>query len=264
MSNMESKELLQAKALGCLEAEDDALITKLMNEDENFPWQELGHYQNLVAFLPTLFDVEIPDPEVKDSVARKLYELGEKIKAEKEGEVKHSTITKESEANKIEEEGFILEEEPIEKVEIQEVTKDATNVGYASTGISIKEHGAIVQKPSMDEKKVIREPVMKKQQGTPQTKAARIHQKKEFELKSDESYRSKFSGGSGIGESSTSKNRFILTILLFAVTLLGLIFVYFILSSDIQENKDKIERLEKQIGTEIILDNTLLHKSFIT
>jgi hypothetical protein len=49
MSNMESKELLQAKALGCLDPEDDALITKLMKEDENFPWQELGHYQNLVT-----------------------------------------------------------------------------------------------------------------------------------------------------------------------------------------------------------------------
>ncbi|MCH6574331.1 MAG: hypothetical protein IH795_03865, partial [Bacteroidetes bacterium] len=63
-------ELLQAKALGCLDPEDDALFTKLMKEDENFPWQELGHYQNLVAFLPTLLEIEVPDREVKDNIAR--------------------------------------------------------------------------------------------------------------------------------------------------------------------------------------------------
>lgn len=260
MSNMESKELLQAKALGCLDPEDDALITKLMKEDENFPWQELGHYQNLVAFLPTLLDIEVPEPEVKDNVARKLYELGEKIKAEKEGEVKQHTIAKEAELDKIEEDGFILEEEPIETAEIPVVEEDLADVDSTNSGISIKEHGVNLQKPLMDEKKVMREPLMKKQGRGPQTKTTHIQPKKEFELKSDKSYVSNFSTGAADSESSTSKSGLIVTIILFVVTLLALIFVYFKLSSDIQENRDKIDTLERQIGTEIILENTSTHK----
>ena len=264
MSSVESKELLQAKALGCLDPEDDALITKLMKEDENFPWQELGHYQNLVAFLPTILDIEIPEPEVKDNVARKLYELGEKIKAKKEEEVKQNTIAEEVKLNKIEEDGFILEEEPIEKTEIPEITEDPVSVGKTKTGISFKDHRVQQQDALNDRKKVIREPLKKKQRVEPETRKISRQQKKEYEPAYDESYPSEFSSGSRIGERSKSKTRFILSIILFAVTLLALIFVYFILSTDIQENRDKIDRLEKQLGTEIILENTSIHKSFYT
>jgi hypothetical protein len=261
---MESRELLQAKALGCLDPEDDALITKLMKEDKNFPWQELGHYQNLVAFLPILLDIEAPEPEVKDNVARKLYELGEKIKAEKEGEIKQNTITEEVELDKIEEDGIILEEEPIEKAEIPVVGDDMVDVGDTTNGISFKEHGVQLQEPLNDGKKVIQDPLMKKQKGGHETKTPPIQPKKEFEQKSDDIYISKYPAGDTYGGSSTSKSGLILTIILFVVTLLALIFVYFILSSDIQENRDKIDRLEKQIVTKIILENTPAQKSFNT
>lgn len=264
MSNMESMELLQAKALGCLDPEDDALITKLMKEDESFPWQELGHYQNLVAFLPTLIDIEVPEPVVKDNVARKLYELGEKIKAKKEGEVKQNTIAAEKKMDKIEEDGFILEEGPIEKDEIPVVEEDLVDGGDNIDGISIKEHGEILQKPSMDEKKVLREPVMKKQQGGPGKKTTPIQQKKKFKQKSDESYVSKYSDGAASGISNNSKRGLVLTIILFAVILLALIFVYFKFSSDIQENRDKIDRLERLIGVDIMIENTTTHKTLIT
>ena len=263
MGNMESKELLQAKALGCLDPEDEALFTKLMKEDENFPWQELGHYQNLVAFLPTLLDIEIPEPEVKDNVARKLYELGEKIKTEKK-EVKQNTIAKEKELDKIEEDGVILEEEPIEKAEIPAVGEDLADVGNTNKEISFKEHGVLLQSPSNDEKKVMREPLIKKQQGGPETKTTPTQPKKEFEQKSVKSYVSKFPAGAADGESSKSRSGLIVTVILFVVTLLALIFVYSKLSSDIQENRDKIDRLERQIGTEIILENTSTHKTFNT
>ncbi|MCH7773729.1 MAG: hypothetical protein IH784_04890 [Bacteroidetes bacterium] len=264
MSNMESMELLQAKALGCLDSEDDGLFTKLMKDDENFPWQELGHYQNLVAFLPTLLEIEVPDPEVKDNIARKLYELGEKIKAEKEEDVKQNTIAKEEELDKIEEDGIILEEEPIEKAEIPAVGEDLADVSNTNKEISFKEHGVLLQSPSNDEKKVIREPLIKKQQGEPETKTTPTQPKKEFEQKNVKNYVSKFPTDAADVESSKSKSGLIVTIILFVVTLLALIFVYFKLSSDIQENRDKIDRLERQIGTEIMLENISLHKTLNT
>ena len=253
MSNIESMELLQAKALGCLDPEDDALFTKLMKEDEDFPWQELGHYQNLVAFLPTLIDIEIPEPEVKDNVARKRYELGEKIKTEKEEEL-----------DKIEEEGVIIEEEPNEKAEIPVVEKDLDDVSDANKGISFKEHGVLMQSPSNDEKKIIRKPLIKKQQGGSGTIITPTKPKKEFEQKSVKSYISKFSTEAADGESSKSKSGLIVAVIFFVVTLLALIFIYFKLSSDIQENRDRINILEKQIVAEIMLENTLLQKDFNT
>ncbi len=262
MSNMEAKELLQAKALGCLDPEDDALLTKLMEDEENFPWQELGHYQNLVAFLPTLIDIEIPEPEVKDNVARKLYELGEKIKAEKE-EVKQDKIVEE-ESDKIEEDGVIIEEEPVKKAEIPAVEKYPDDVDTTNNGISIKEHGVLLQTPLDNKEKVMQEPPIKQQQGGPETKTTPIQSKKELEQKGVQSRVSKFPTETTHIKSSKSKGGLLVTIILFVVTLIALIFVYFKLSSDIQENKDKIDMLQRQIGAEIMIENPSIYKSFNT
>ena len=112
MSLAQAKDLIQAKALGCLDEEEEKLFAKLL-EEADFPWQELGQYQNLVAFLPTLLDIENPDKEVKDNIARKLYEYGEKIKVEEETEnVAESENQLEDSLNEIKEEGVVIEEEP--------------------------------------------------------------------------------------------------------------------------------------------------------
>ena len=259
MSNVESMELLQAKALGCLDPEDDALFTKLMKEDENFPWQELGHYQNLVAFLPTLLDIEVPEPEVKDAVARKLYELGEKNKVEKDENVKQNRIAKEAE---IEEDGFVIEEGPVEYVELPPDGEDLAKVDNIENGISIKEHDTPLPNLLNDEKKVERAPLKKQQQV--KTETAPTKPKKEFEQKKVKSYVTKYPAGAADSESSKSKVGLIVAVILFAIALLAVIFVYFNLSSDIQENRDKIDMLERQIGTKIILENTPTHKIFNT
>ncbi len=261
MSNVESMELLQAKALGCLDPEDDALFTKLMKEDENFPWQELGHYQNLVAFLPTLLDIEVPEPEVKDDVARKLSEHGEKDKAETDEDVKQNTIAKEAE---IEEDGFVIEEKPVENAELPAVGEDLAKVDNIDNGISIKEHEVPLQDLLNDEIKVKQEPLIKQQQGKTETKTTPVQPKKEFEQKKVKSYVTKYPAGAADSESSKSKVGLIVAVILFAIALLAVIFVYFNLSSDIQENRDKIDMLERQIGTKIILENTPTHKIFNT
>ena len=258
MSNMESMELLQAKALGCLDPEDDALFTKLMKEDENFPWQELGHYQNLVAFLPTLLDIEVPEPEVKDNVARKLYELGEKNKVEKDEDVNQNTIAKESES---EEDGFVIEEEPVENAELPVVGEDLTDVENTTDGILIKEHEVPLQDLLNDEIKVKQEPLKKQQHGKTETKTPPVKPKNEFEQKKVKSYVTKYPAGAADSE---SKVGLIVTVILFAIALLAVIFVYFNLSSDIQENRDKIDMLERQIGTKIMLENTSINKIFNT
>jgi len=166
--------------------------------------------------------------------------------------------------DKIEEDGFILEEDPIETAEISPVGEELADVDSTNSGISIKEHGVNLQEPSMDKKKVMREPLMKKQQGEPEIKTTPIRSKMEFKQKNVERYVSDFPVGPAEGESDASKRGLVVTIILFVVTLLALILVYFILSSDIQENRDRIDILEKQIGVKIIMENSPTNKNFST
>jgi len=67
--------LLYPFALGCLEREDYELMMEYFKSNQDYPWQEFGEYQNLVALLPSFLNIEIPDVLVKDRVARKLYRL---------------------------------------------------------------------------------------------------------------------------------------------------------------------------------------------
>lgn len=67
--------LLHAFALGCLEREEFDLMMEYFKSNQDYPWQELGEYQNLVALLPSFLNIESPDSRVKDMVARKLYRL---------------------------------------------------------------------------------------------------------------------------------------------------------------------------------------------
>ncbi|MFA6978427.1 MAG: anti-sigma factor [Ignavibacteriaceae bacterium] len=67
--------LLHAFALGCLEREEYDLMMEYFKSNQDYPWQELGEYQNLVALLPSFLNIESPDARVKDMVARKLYRL---------------------------------------------------------------------------------------------------------------------------------------------------------------------------------------------
>ncbi len=38
-------------------------------------WDELGEFQNLTALMASILTVEMPEPEVKEKVAQKLYSL---------------------------------------------------------------------------------------------------------------------------------------------------------------------------------------------
>lgn len=67
--------LLYAYTLGCLENNDFIELHDYLKNNGDFNWQELGEFQNLTALLPSFLEVEEPNPQVKDKVARKLYRL---------------------------------------------------------------------------------------------------------------------------------------------------------------------------------------------
>ena len=74
-------EFLYAYAFGCLDEDDLKSLTNYLASNEDYFWQELGEFQNLSALLPSILNIEKPEPEVKDKVARKLYRIRNEIKA---------------------------------------------------------------------------------------------------------------------------------------------------------------------------------------
>ena len=117
MDKSKAIDLIKAHVIGCLEDEDIATLNSSMENDDDFPWQELGKYQNLVSIIPSSLQLELPNQELKDKVARKLYSIRDEIIASKQKE----TIS--------EEEQDTIEEE-IDMEEISDVKEE---------GIEIKE-----------------------------------------------------------------------------------------------------------------------------
>lgn len=75
--------MLQAKALGCLDAEENKELQEFIDAGHVFPWDELGSYQNTVSLLPLALQLEAPDAELKDRVALKLIKLSEQLRINK-------------------------------------------------------------------------------------------------------------------------------------------------------------------------------------
>jgi len=79
--------LLYPFALGCLEREEYDLMMEYFKSNQDYPWQEFGEYQNLVALLPSFLNIELPDVQVKDRVARKLYRLRDQQRPQRNTQV---------------------------------------------------------------------------------------------------------------------------------------------------------------------------------
>lgn len=84
MDKETASEMIQAKALGCLEINDRKILDEYINLGGEFPWKEYGEYQNLAALLPIILEIEAPQISVKDKVARRIYDAIAELKAKKD------------------------------------------------------------------------------------------------------------------------------------------------------------------------------------
>jgi hypothetical protein len=100
--------MLQAKALGCLDADDEKDLQNFIDEGYPFPWDEFGIYQNTASLLSITLQLEIPDTELKDKVALKLIKLRDELRAQK---------ALEEEKQKLEQNEELIKEEVDENVE---------------------------------------------------------------------------------------------------------------------------------------------------
>jgi hypothetical protein len=107
-------ELIKLEVLDCLNKADEETLRLSKEVDSDFPWKELGEYQNLAALLPVALPIEFPVSELKDKVALKLYNMRDEIKAKLD-------------AKKIPEEIPVLQEVKEEMVE-EEIQFDEINI----------------------------------------------------------------------------------------------------------------------------------------
>lgn len=107
-------ELIKLEVLDCLNNADAETLRLSKEVDSDFPWKELGEYQNLAALLPVALPIEFPVSELKDKVALKLYNMRDEIKAKLD-------------AKKTPEEVPVLQE-VVEEIVEEEIQLDEINI----------------------------------------------------------------------------------------------------------------------------------------
>jgi len=116
-------EMISAFSLGCMDKQNFIQFKKHIDAGDDYPSSQLGEFQNIVALIPTVLELDIPDPKLKDNVAKQLKnfqdEIKGKIKAKKER-------TKYLQNNITDSEKEVTKETPEPKSEIQTPKKKAT------------------------------------------------------------------------------------------------------------------------------------------
>jgi len=84
MDKKKSLDLIKLEVLGCLNDKDKESLEAMKTEGDEFPWKVLGDYQNLIAHLPLALELKYPASDIKDKTATKLYNIKDQIKAKVE------------------------------------------------------------------------------------------------------------------------------------------------------------------------------------
>jgi hypothetical protein len=223
MENKKKIELIKLSTIGCINEDDQASLNSLLIEDENFPWKELGEFQNLVALLPSALVIEKPNWELKDKVARKLYKLRDEIKSQKE------------------------EKKPIkETAEASEQLIDEPEEGISVEGSEVEIKGSGLVRAPLDEKTPA-EPVVEEKPELRELKSKAPLDKDLIEKTTKEYISSHFTNEINSIQKNTKKS-FLLSLIFFIVMLLLIAFIYFKFSDDLDSKQEEIDVLKKRLG----------------
>lgn len=245
MDKNKAIDLIKAKSLDCLTKAEDTELKEYMESGDDFPWDVLGEYQNLSAMLPLLLQVEMPESELKDNVARKLYKILEELKAKQQAE-----ITPESETKALESEPEIISEPTDEKSLPEETVK------FSLGGKNPPKEEEITTEPvdEITDLKITEHEVENK---ISPGKTEEIIDEKLERQKTIEYVKSYFKEEMNDIKDANKKNK-LFSIILFAVLLVLLVVVYFLLSSDISSNKEQIDKLGFNEPNIILQDDSLV------
>lgn len=248
MSELRAKDLLQAKALGCLDPDEETTFAKLINEDKDFPWEEYGNYQNIVSHLPIMLDAEVPDEFVKQKVTAKIAEIMNLKKVQEvPQEIPEDTTEKNQDISldKLEGDVEIQSEDNIIEVDEEKELEEEP----VKKGISFKQHGVLESHLGGNigptKNRGVEQEVQKKKSTSPSTST------KEPNRKGVKSHISKSPVYIEPSAKDDSRKGNLIAIILFIIAMIFIIVVYFKLSSDIRDNKNEIEELKEQLYSEV-------------
>ena len=74
-------EMISAYSIGCMDKENYINFKDYIDAGGELPYRELGEFQNLIAMIPLILELELPDIKLKDTVAKKLIGMQDEIKA---------------------------------------------------------------------------------------------------------------------------------------------------------------------------------------
>ncbi len=244
-------DLLFAYSLGCLDEEDFLKLKEYLKSNEEY-WQELGEYQNLVSLLPSILNIETPNPEVKDNVARKLYKLKGEVPKKKNVKEKLQVETAELNKEKEDSENTInaVEETFSEKLNTRtdgfEVVTAKKKVEYFRPTQETQIRGRDFENISDDEDE--KENVTHEEQETQASELAKDG-KSQAEAEKKKTYT--LHGDYGSDKKSVKEGktflRNILLIILLTAAAAGILFFYFKVSSEVRAYKSKVESLNEQV-----------------
>ncbi len=243
IDNNEYIELLYAYSFGCLDAEDLTKLKSYLDSEGSFPWQELGEYQNLSSLLPSILAIETPAPEVKDTVARKLYRIRDEIKA-KRAKLNKNKNTPQVIPDVVEEKREASEEQKTPKESVAEDFEPVVPIRRTAEMFSTPVEDPAKEFSGEEEKEPHKtaeneidtlsdiEVDLTESIEKPKEKLSYLEKKysKEVDKNKKESGNSKF-----------------LIILFMLIVIIGVVIVYLKISSNIAENETKINSLNNQI-----------------
>jgi anti-sigma-K factor RskA len=257
MADQQYHELLFAYSLGCLDKEELQELNEYFQTENDFPWQELGEYQNLVALLPAILNVETPGPELKDKVARKLYRIKNERRPKKTSEnyvsehpsreIKPDISTEE----KTEQSGFFEHSRGIEEneePEAGETIKNDQKEEILPTGIS---HDAVDNQgqPQIQENYGENDFSHADEIDTMGIEINEVPVRQEPVPVKEEKKNYHLHGVSEPPVEKKGKSGLILTIILFVIILAGAFYLYQLFSLNAAAYKTRINGLDKQVSS---------------
>ena len=80
MADKAIDQMISAFATGSLDRDNFIQFRKYIQEGGEIPRGELGEQQNVMSLIPTILEIEHPDENIKEQVAKKIIDIQEKIK----------------------------------------------------------------------------------------------------------------------------------------------------------------------------------------
>ncbi len=241
IDNNEYNELLYAYSFGCLDEKDLAKLKTHLESEGNFPWQELGEFQNLSSLLPSILAIETPAPEVKDTVARKLYRIRDEIKAKR---------AKQNKDNKSPQLIPGAAEEKKEALEESENPKESAIDDFEPV-TPIRKTADIFSHPVEDTAKKTSEETESKVHKTAENEIDTLSDAEVDEPESTEEPEKKLSYlerkySKDVNKKERVNSKYLVTIFIL-IFVVGLIVVYLKISGDVSDYETKINSLNNQI-----------------